>query len=671
MQSFSNAPGSHAPTSQFRADVEGLRAIAVLLVVADHAKVPGFAAGFIGVDVFFVLSGFLITRLLVQERATTGSIDLPRFYARRFRRLMPALALMLVITMGLASLLLTPSEQIKASGAALAASLWLSNVHFALDESDYFGPAVESNPFLHTWSLGVEEQFYLVWPVLILLALQRVGPGHRRLRVLMSAVLIASAAGCLWISHSSAGLAFFLTPFRAWQFAAGALVFLALEPRFTRSPSQDVPGTSKSSANLLVAAGTALLLIALLLIDGQSVYPGAWAVLPTAATALLLYVHGRRTDLPSFRLLASPPMQWVGRHSYAWYLWHWPVLVLGAAVVSTESLGVRLLLVGFALVLAAISYAWVESPFRHLRGRLSGTRISLALASATTLGLVICVMTWLSSIDRREAEFIGTRELEKPELYAHGCDSWISNADLNPCWFGDDAAPRTLALIGDSIGMHWFPALQKSLDPMQWRILVLTKSSCSLVDEPFFYERIRKEFTLCAEWRDKALAYLEELEPDLIVAGASHTYEYSDEQWAQGSERVLARLSEAGDRVAIIRSTPVLPFDAHACAGARSAFHAWMASESRCTFELAGMDEARERVHRLMQQAAASFDNLQLIDLTDLVCPGNVCSARRNGTLVFSDTQHLNGRFVQALAPDIVHRLGLEQADSPGKRNKR
>src|SRR2546421_330933 len=213
----------------FRPDIEGLRAVAILLVVAAHAKVGGRAGGFIGVDVFFVLSGYLITGLLMQELAQHGSIDFAAFYARRLRRLLPSLIVVLVSTCLLAQQLLPAGEQAQQAMAAATAALWLSNFYFSFSTLEYFGPAAETNLFLHTWSLGVEEQFYLLWPALVLVLAG--GAGKRRLWTVMPIVAAAGLLGCIAWTATQPMLAFYMMPARMWQFALGAVVFLYANAR--------------------------------------------------------------------------------------------------------------------------------------------------------------------------------------------------------------------------------------------------------------------------------------------------------------------------------------------------------------------------------------------------------------------------------------------------------
>jgi len=265
---------------RFRPDIEGLRAVAILLVVAAHAGVPWLAGGFIGVDVFFVLSGYLITRLLADELTRTGSLQFARFYARRFRRLLPALLLMLCVTAVLGAQLAPVSQQGWQADAAAAAALWGSNLLFAFSRLDYFGSDASGNLFLHTWSLGVEEQFYLAWPLLLVVgygAWRKSGPPSRLNLIQLLWLLAAiSFAACVFITSIEPRQAFYLMPMRAWQFALGGLASLYF---IDRTFADD--GRPAASVHLLGWIGLALIIGSALALDSHTTYPGAWALLPT------------------------------------------------------------------------------------------------------------------------------------------------------------------------------------------------------------------------------------------------------------------------------------------------------------------------------------------------------------------------------------------------------
>ena len=406
-----SAPVEPRPAEQrpgeprFRPDLEGFRGIAILLVLLCHARLPGAEAGFIGVDVFFVLSGFLITGLLVDESQRTGRIRLGAFYGRRARRILPAAVVVLGSTLLAAQLVLSPLDLPRVADDAFAASLSVANVRFALDATNYFAPDAAS-PVLHFWSLGVEEQFYLLWPVLLLLAART-----RRPRLAMTLLIAVLLVGSLLLSVvttvTNGPWAYYLLPTRAWQLAAGGLLALAM-PWCGRA--------SRPFAALIGWLGLALLVAGLFVIGPMTEYPGLAALLPTLGAAGII-ASGGRAGSPGRILLATPPLRWLGRISYSLYLWHWPILVLAPVALGVGAsefgpaegdLALRLGLVLVAVVLAASTWRLVEEPFR--RGRLPFGRLSLGgrvrgVAMAGAAVLVIGVgSTTMGAVAQRDLQ---------------------------------------------------------------------------------------------------------------------------------------------------------------------------------------------------------------------------------------------------------------------------
>ncbi|MBS0430870.1 MAG: acyltransferase [Proteobacteria bacterium] len=673
-----NPSGTEAPTSRYRlgyrGDIEGLRAVAILLVVAAHAKVRWLAGGFVGVDVFYVLSGYLITGLLVQEIRTTGSLRFADFYARRLRRLLPAMLLMIGISGVLGWLLLAPGEQAAQASAAAAASLWLSNFHFAFQRMDYFAPGSETNLFLHTWSLGVEEQFYLVWPLLLVLAMgawraARRTPDARRLAWSMLLVLVAGFALAWYWTYAEPQLAFYMMPARAWQFALGALVFLGFG-----APAFDSGMPFSRKQNWLRAAawlGLAMIVAAALLLDNRVPYPGWWAWLPSAGAALVIAAGGHGAIGGVDRLLSLRPMQAIGRVSYAWYLWHWPVLLLGAAVIDIADPWNRLGLVLLSLAIAALSFHFFESPLRRQRRLVARPRMAVFASLALMLLAGSVALRWqtVAMLRMQGSEQLPYQlaRVDAPVIYGMGCDDWYHSADVHACAFGNAKAEHTAVAMGDSVGLQWFPAYARVFDRPGWRLLVITKSSCPMVDVPIFYARIGREYTECAQWRNRALQDLATLKPDLVILGSTFTADYTQDQWQQGTRRVLQRLSASAGRVYVMRSTPTLPFDGPSCLAPRSKLYEWLTGPARCTAALADATRFND-VYRWLQAAAAPFPNVRMVDMTPEICPQGICRASLDGKIVFRDFQHLTASFAESLGPALAGKLGMAMpaADASG-----
>jgi len=337
----------------FRHDIEGLRALAVLLVIAFHARILNCQGGFIGVDVFFVLSGYLITGLLVEEVLQTGKLLLVPFYARRIRRLLPASTAMLLGVVIGARFILPPIEQSALSASVQATSAYLSNAYFARISSDYFGPDVVGNALLHTWSLAVEEQFYFVWPLLILFASQ-VRRSRGAFSLVMLVVGAVSLAASVWLTSNNQPWAFFSMPPRAWEFAVGGAAS-QISAEWLRNYRWSIRVLGWAGLIVVVASGFWLSPIG---------FPGIKAVLPVLGTAAVLICGAIELRGGPMVILSAKPLQYVGQRSYALYLWHWPLLVYASVLSEPSSFLLRLACVGAAFVLAELTKLAIENPIR-------------------------------------------------------------------------------------------------------------------------------------------------------------------------------------------------------------------------------------------------------------------------------------------------------------------
>ncbi len=374
------APGDR----KFRPDVEGLRAVAILLVVLFHAGVPRITGGFVGVDVFFVLSGFVITGLLLREHAASGKTRLLAFYGRRSRRILPAATLVIMLTILASYRWLGYLIGNDTARVGRTASLFYANFHFISTGTDYLSSQAPPSALQNYWSLSVEEQFYLLYPTLFILAAlswKRVGI-RPKLTILLVFSVMASFA---WSIHqtSANSVAAFFSPFtRAWELALGALVAVA---------SLQLAKLPRTLAAVMTWAGLGGILVAAFTYSSATPYPGAAVALPVISTALIVAGGMARPMAGAEVLLRVPPFQWMGKLSYSLYLWHWPILIIAAQHVG-HSLSVEdnLLLVFVALGLSVGSYFLVENPIRHWKflTRSSGRSVSLgALLIALSLAL--------------------------------------------------------------------------------------------------------------------------------------------------------------------------------------------------------------------------------------------------------------------------------------------
>ena len=510
--------------SDYRGDLQGLRALAVLLVALSHAGIGFFAGGFVGVDVFFVLSGFLITQLLLSEAMRRGFVSFAGFYSRRARRILPAAALTLVVTDIACYHLLNFVRAKQAILDSIWASLFAANVHFARVGTDYFTQGQPPSPVQHFWSLAVEEQFYLIWPLLIALAL--FGRARRRrprtfrpeqgagatLRVfiVMNAIAIASFAWAMHETSAAPTSAYFSTFSRAWELALGAVLAAGSHAFAGRRA-----GAHRTRAGL-GWLGLAAIVAAAVLYSGKTPFPGLAALVPTVGAALVIYagMGEQVTPFTATRALSLAPLRYTGDRSYSFYLWHWPVLIIAAQYEGHPlSSAARLGLLAFAFLLSIVSYAFFENPIRRASW-VKNTTAATGLWIGAVASVAVVSVSMLHAIDaesaRLDAEVARARstetaassrpggqtigaaranrplpavvaavkaarraepippvlipsfgELQRDAFQLRGCGAANGQTSRFLCHFGDTAGSTSIVVIGDSHAQMWMPAIVK------------------------------------------------------------------------------------------------------------------------------------------------------------------------------------------------------------------
>jgi peptidoglycan/LPS O-acetylase OafA/YrhL len=689
----------------FRPDIEGLRAVAVIAVVLYHAGIPGDAGGFIGVDVFFVISGFLITGLLWREVATTNTVRLGRFYGARARRLLPAAATVGIATAIGAAIALPPLQARSVFVDGVASALYVGNYRFALQGTDYLAPDLPS-PFQHYWSLGVEEQFYLVWPVLIIgtgWLVGRLRPAAMARALPYAVVLgflgVASLTSALVWTQTSPSWAFFSLPTRAWELAAGGLVALSIE-QWRRLP-------------LLPAAiagwgGLTLILLTCTQLGARTAYPGTAALLPVLGTALVIGGGSATGSLGVGRLLCRPAMRAIGRVSYSWYLWHWPVLLLMPLLLGEPAgLPARIIATFVSAGLAVITLHLVENPGRFAAALRQSAKRSLVVAGVAS-GVAACACLLLltvipvpaghgpaaskasivlalpattvpgadpHAIDPRDAAvaqaFAQARDVvaasaglravpsnldpsladapaDKAAVFVNGCVRSWRDVGQSECATGDPASPTTVALVGDSHAAMWNPAFQQLAEQRHWRLETLAKVTCPLQELPITSPYLGREYTECEQWRGQIMARVTAEHPRLVVLsmsrryGADFGFESYDPAWLDTLGRTVAQLRSSGAAVLVLGPAP----DPHSAVPACLSGHlddATACAPTRST--------AVDSLAVAAEQAATSGAGGRYADLTDLFCTPERCPPIVGNTLVFRDDNHVTTEYARLLAP--------------------
>ena len=662
---MSTEPATLAPPRpKWRADIEGLRGIAVLLVCLYHAGIPGFSGGFIGVDVFFVLSGYLITGILVGEAERTGRIDVARFFSRRARRLLPAVILMLLAVLAFSYTFLSPNEQIPTARTAVATALYFSNIHFGLEATDYLAADAETNPLLHTWSLSVEEQFYIVWPFLVLWAMAGLrggaGGSRRRLVAMMSAVSAAAFVGTLLLMRADhQHWAFFASPVRAWEFALGGIAAMVWLPdngtsRFAGLTFRGRPVPPSALAVALGWVGLAVVMATGMLYTGRTPFPGWAAVLPVVGTALALRAGTASETSSLARFLSLPPLQLFGRLSYSWYLWHWPVLVLAPELFGRLSGIERLGLLAVALLFAELSYRFVENPIRRLPALAGRPRLGLVFLAALTAFSSLTMWAWLRTADEaaRSPEFMRlTEAMSNPPTPAplRPCSQAFAEAGYSECSLGPAAADTTLFLIGDSHAQDLLPPLLEVAEARGWRLVAAMKPGCA----PWYVdERFTKRSRGCEAWREQAFERVKAVAPDLLILkGTGESFRQGPKAWRAAADSAYGAVSPYAAAVVDFRDFPLGPGSPSLCLARAT----WRGTDADCSVPIPDAPPGWTGRTR----AADNYANVRTIDFIPELCPDGRCPTEINGEIVYRDRGHLGKPFAMTLAP-VLERAALD-----------
>lgn len=524
---------------EYRADIDGLRTVAVIPVVIFHLGTALFSGGFVGVDVFFVISGFLITQTLLDERGTVaqGLLD---FYKRRVRRIFPALFVLYLAVMAAAAALLMSDQATEVSNSILASIFFVSNILF-YGQSDYFDGALDSNPLLHTWSLSVEEQFYVFFPLLIFFTRSL---ADSRRRQIIWAITVASFLASVWMVYRDPSAAFYLIPFRTWELAIGALLALGA-----------IPGPRRQwQAEAGAVLGLAMIGYAVLFYNKATLFPGLSALLPCVGAGLVI-LCGNGWKTLAGRALALWPMRFVGLISYSLYLWHWPIIVfykhLDARLDNVERAG----LLAASLVAAAISWKFIEQPFRHTPGLssrqvvLRGTGAMAACAAAVFALAMVTSYAYPISAQARGVLAYGERTGRTAMMRTGTC--FLTTQDTfdqfrpDECLGAGAGKPRVL-IIGDSHAAHLYYGLHAALPTMQ--VLQATASGC----KPLLSTRGAPQ---CLTLMDHVFNdYIPKLRPDVVIVSA---------RWLDGDvprvAETVAKIRQTVPRVLV--SGPIVEYD--------------------------------------------------------------------------------------------------------------
>ena len=600
--------------------IQGLRAVAAILVTVFHARlVPG---GFIGVDIFYVISGYLITGLILREIEKTGTLDLRSFYQRRIKRLLPTSVFVLFVTAIFAWILFPPITRDALGRDLFAAAAYISNYLFAWWQNDYQNLNATPSPFIHYWSLAVEEQFYLVWPLFILF-LARYGK-----KVIFAGIAITTLLSLLfsiYLTQVAPIWAFYSLPTRAWELGFGALLLFLPE--------------TKKKIRILPWLGFFGIAISSFNFNENTAFPGKNALVPVLATVFLMasikYWPPLFNDLANSRL-----SQWLGAISYPLYLWHWPALVLPSSAMGRPlRFYERFLCILLTIVLAHYTSKYVEEPLRHKN--LSPRTIYKGAAITTAASLVAGVLISFtsSSIITTKGEvsyqFDLVQVMEKPAVYGDGCHVNYGETKSGYCTYGDKESSSTIVLYGDSHAAQWFPTLEKMATERGFKLVSLTKSACPAVDAKRPDQGAFK-MVHCTKWRENSIKRIAEIQPLAVITSSFQYFTPANSSisraqwWNEGQRKLLKGLRGSTNNLIYISDTPRPLRDVPNCLASRDS-------------------KVCDSTERSKVSVIPGFD---VINPNPWLC-SSYCSAIVEGTVAYRDASHISVDMALKLLPKL------------------
>lgn len=675
-------------TRTFRPEIQGVRAIAVIAVLMFHLWPSVLPGGYVGVDVFFVVSGFLITGLLLRQVERTGNLQVLDFYAKRIKRLLPAATLVLV-AVGTCVSLLPILRWADTANEIAASALYVENWWLAEKAIDYLAAETAPSPLQHFWSLSVEEQYYIAWPLIFsvlgaLGLLRRFGP-RRTFGFAVVVIGLVSLFYSIYITPKNPGLAYFATTTRAWELALGGVlaVFTGWE-RITERIRQ-----------LLGVIGLIMVLVAVITFSGETAFPGYAAALPTIGAALIIVSGDSKSVYSVFSILKTKPFQYIGDLSYSLYLWHWPVIVFYVQIAGREiGLIDGVVISAVSLALAHQTKQLVEDRFRAREFASSAKWKPFGFAALCISLPLVC---WLSihyqvgrhamypstllahpeSTDVTDARpltespekgqlcptveackgaftpSLATVSRDVPAAYEEGCHIGLRAEEPRGCVMGKVDASVRMFVVGDSHAAQWLPAYRVVADTLGWRIDSFTKSACSFSDVMVVGGVSGGEYIACRQWGDNLLTHINDERPDYLLISQSTAYSVAGMARSESYDPLVSayvsyirEVIEMGVRPIVLADTPRLGINVPECLSAANA-----------TFEGCSRNARPLLSRKDPLVEAAERTGVDTLSLNDLVCVNDKCTPVVNGVLVWRDSHHVTATFASELGGDLAQRI--------------
>ncbi len=651
-------------TPVYRPDIDGLRSIAVMLVVVFHSGLTVVSGGFVGVDVFFVISGFLITNIIYRE-TRERSFTYANFYKRRILRLMPALfAVMLATTIG-AGFLLLPNDFISFGKSLLATALSFSNIYFWRENGGYFGGNAHEVPLLHTWSLAVEEQYYFIWPLYLIICHRFLN--QRWLLVATAVLFLASLFLSEWVAHVTFGASYYLLPTRMFELMVGSLLAIGWS---------DLPNLRRRTNDLLSLTGLALIGWSAFWLSEADTFPGFNALYSAVGTGLLI-LTGRGEQGIVNRLLSLRPFVFIGLISYSMYLWHWPIIVFVRHLGIALTLPVSLALIAASILSGWLSWKYVEQRFRHPKSTtFRKTFLRLYLAPLLVTAAVTAVILLTGGLPARFADRYVAMEAAiatRPADLRAGCHSASRNSDTPPnadCKLGELNAPKARALmLGDSHANHFTGFIDVLAKDAGIQVQDYTLDACIPVFN-LSWGHNSHYADICRQRNDISQNYLRQQQFDYVILAAhwpsTEYFIYLFENGTQARdggqlrEILTARLRETLAGIIASGATPVLVKDGVPVAGSPKCplTQGLFNSALDCTMPRAQATQRHQFLDEILATLQPEFPQLVVIDPKNVMCDAERCYAEVDGVPLYLDDNHLNDTGSRTLGRAYLEKNG-------------
>jgi len=695
---------------EHRSDIEGLRAIAVVAVLLFHFGVPGTDGGYVGVDVFFVISGFLITALLLREKESTGTISLRDFYARRIRRLLPVSCVVIAITAIAGIIWLSPARLDDFAQEIVATALFFPNMLFASRGANYLQSQLQPSPLQHFWSLAIEEQFYAIWPVLMVLVTRGRTLVRQRVFVLISAIIAGSFFVSVAFTTTQPSWSYFGLHTRAWELGVGALLAV-LWPFFSSRSGLLRPWIGWMGALAIMYSVVAF--------NAATTFPGYVALLPVMGTALIIASGRPQADITMHpaslhRILAVKPLQYIGARSYALYIWHWPPLIIVEAT-RGDALTVmdRMWILVGVLVATEITHRLIENPIRRSQFLVMRTQLTLNIGAFLVLGGVLAgaaaayiqpnqstgvvvttptlgTTTTLPSSTTSTTLALPTGpqpismtqdgapqpvidglsisvapdNLDPPTnkaetntniTYDNDCHQFFKETIKKNCIFGDPSGEITLALFGDSHAAQWFSPLNEIAIANKWRLIALTQGGCTPIELSIYNVQNGGVYRHCTPWRKNALQYMKEEGVDFVFTGQYVRYRdansggiVSSRQWRIGYTELVQTLRASSMEPILFGDTPDIPGVPPECIASNRRNVAQCVSTLNRATLMDVMDALRK---------VARDEKVSMIDPQRWLCHDNRCPVIVGNISVYRDDNHISDVMARWLQPLLADKI--------------